>query len=67
MTVLIYTVTSNATAANTAETIVYRDANRAFSAQTITVNGLVNVANISGVSAASPVVLTYAVIDGGSP
>ena len=62
-----YTVTSNATAANTAETIVYRDANRAFSAQTITVNGLVNVANISGVSAASPVVLTYAVIDGGSP
>ena len=62
-----YTVTSNATAANTAETIVYRDANRAFSAQTITVNSLVNVANISGVSAASPVVLTYAVIDGGSP
>jgi hypothetical protein len=62
-----YTVTSNATAANTAETIVYRDANQAFSAQTITVNGLVNVANISGVSAANPVVLTYAVIDGGSP
>jgi len=62
-----YTVTSNATAANTAETIVYRDANRAFSAQTITVNGLVNVATISGVSAAAPVVITYAVIDGGSP
>ena len=62
-----YTVTSNATAANTADTIVYRDANRAFSAQTITVNSLVNVAAISGVSAASPVVITYAVIDGGSP
>lgn len=62
-----YTVTSNGTAANTASTLVYRDANRAFSAQTITVNGLVNVAAISGVSAASPVVLTYASIDGGSP
>ena len=62
-----YTVTSNATAANTAETIVYRDANRAFTVQSITVNSLVNVATISGVSAASPVVLTYAVIDGGSP
>jgi hypothetical protein len=62
-----YTVTSNATAANTASTIVYRDANRAFSAQTITVNGLVNVATISGVSAAAPVVISYAVIDGGSP
>lgn len=62
-----YTITSNGTAANTAETLVYRDASSAFSAQTITVNGLVNVANISGVSAASPVVLTYAAIDGGSP
>jgi len=62
-----YTITSNGTAANTAETLVYRDASRAFSAQTITVNGLVNVAAISGVSAASPVVLTYAAIDGGSP
>lgn len=62
-----YTITSDATAANTASTIVYRDANRAFSAQTITVNGLVNVAAISGVSAAAPVVLTYAAIDGGSP
>lgn len=62
-----YTVTSNATANNTAETIVYRDANRAFTVQSITVNSLVNVASISGVSAANPVVLTYAVIDGGSP
>ena len=62
-----YTITSDATAANSASTIVYRDANRAFSAQTITVNGLVNVAAISGVSAAAPVVLTYAAIDGGSP
>lgn len=56
-----YTVSSNATSSNTASTIVARDSSGDFSASTITASGL------TGVSAGSPVTITYAVIDGGTP
>ena len=56
-----YTVSSNATSSNTANTIVARDGSGNFTAGTITASGL------TGVNANSPVTISYAVIDGGSP
>ena len=56
-----YTVSSNATSSNTASTIVARDSSGNFTASTITASGL------SGASANSPVTISYAVIDGGTP
>jgi hypothetical protein len=56
-----YTVTSNATSANTNSTIVARDGSGNFTASTITASGL------TGASSGSPVTISYAVIDGGTP
>jgi hypothetical protein len=56
-----YNITSNATSANTNSAIVARDSSGNFSAGTITASGL------TGVSSGSPVTITYAVIDGGTP
>jgi len=56
-----YNVSSNATSANTANTIVARDNSGNFTAGTITAGGL------SGASSNSPVTITYAIIDGGTP
>lgn len=56
-----YNISSNATSSNTASTIVARDSSGNFTASTITASGL------TGVSANSPVTISYAVIDGGTP
>lgn len=56
-----YNVSSNATSSNTNSTIVARDSSGNFTASTITASGL------SGASAGNPVVISYAVIDGGTP
>jgi hypothetical protein len=56
-----YTVSSNATSANTVSTIVARDSSGNFSIGSITATGL------TGASAGSPVTISYAVIDGGTP
>ena len=56
-----YTVSSNATSANTTSTIVARDSSGNFSIGSITATGL------TGASAGSPVTISYAVIDGGTP
>lgn len=56
-----YNISSNATSSNTVSTIVARDSSGNFTASTITASGL------TGVSANSPVTISYAVIDGGTP
>lgn len=56
-----YTITSNATNSNTINTMVARDGSGNFTAGTITASGL------TGVNANSPVTISYAVIDGGTP
>ncbi len=56
-----YNVSSNATSSNTSSTIVARDSSGNFTATTVTASGL------TGASSSNPVVITYAVIDGGTP
>lgn len=56
-----FTVTSNATPSNTANTIVARNGSGNFTASTITASGL------TGIDASNPVVISYATIDGGTP
>jgi hypothetical protein len=56
-----YNISSNATSSNTVSTIVARDSSGNFTASTITASGL------TGASAGSPVTISYAVIDGGTP
>lgn len=55
------TIAVDATSSNTASKIVARDSSGNFSASTITASGL------SGISNNSPVTISYAVIDGGTP
>ena len=55
------TLAVDATSSNTASKVVARDSSGNFTATTITASGL------TGVSANSPVTISYAVIDGGSP
>jgi len=55
------TLAVDATSSNTASKVVARDSSGNFTASTITASGL------TGVSALSPVTISYAVIDGGSP
>jgi hypothetical protein len=55
------TLAVDATTTNTASKVVARDASGNFAAGAITASGL------TGVSSANPVIITYAVIDGGSP
>lgn len=55
------TISVDATTTNTANKIVARDSNGDFSAGTITASGL------TGINSSNPVIINYAVIDGGSP
>lgn len=55
------TLAVDAATTNTGSKIVARDANGNFAAGIVTASGL------TGVSSANPVIITYAVIDGGSP
>ena len=55
------TLAVDASTTNTGSKIVARDANGNFAAGSITASGL------TGVSSINPVIITYAVIDGGSP
>lgn len=55
------TLAVDAATTNTGSKIVARDANGNFAAGVVTASGL------TGVSSANPVIITYAVIDGGSP
>jgi len=55
------TLAVDATATNTGSKVVARDSSGNFAAGVVTASGL------TGVSAGSPVIISYAVIDGGSP